>query len=141
MSRSKKNFEYIEEACSSSPLHSTTSKYQQYKKLPATSSFHASLHTVRKSPAKPWKEPIAPLPPNPTRLYKVHPVNFMDLVQKLTGAAPPHINVSDQQFETYSLSMFPETKDHESQIDKVIRSNSEVLLPSSSSPSYKFPLL
>ncbi|KAF8017293.1 hypothetical protein BT93_H2472 [Corymbia citriodora subsp. variegata] len=48
--------------------------------------FHKSLHSVRKAPAKPWKKPTAPLPPNPTRVYKVEPINFRELVQKLTGA-------------------------------------------------------
>ncbi|KAK3416558.1 hypothetical protein EUGRSUZ_H02319 [Eucalyptus grandis] len=37
-------------------------------------------------PAKPWKKPTAPVPPNPTRVYKVEPINFRELVQKLTGA-------------------------------------------------------
>ena len=35
---------------------------------------------------KPWKKPIAPFPPTPPRVYKVDPINFRDLVQKLTGA-------------------------------------------------------
>ncbi|XVF61390.1 hypothetical protein PTKIN_Ptkin08bG0125500 [Pterospermum kingtungense] len=48
--------------------------------------FHASLHSVRKPLAKPWKKPIAPFPPTPTKVYKVDPINFRDLVQKLTGA-------------------------------------------------------
>ncbi|KAI3423169.1 VQ domain-containing protein [Psidium guajava] len=48
--------------------------------------FHKSLHSVRKAPAKPWKKPTASLPPNPTRVYKVEPINFRELVQKLTGA-------------------------------------------------------
>ncbi|KAI6695089.1 hypothetical protein NL676_022799 [Syzygium grande] len=47
--------------------------------------FHRSLHSVRKAPAKPWKKPTAPQPPNPTRVYKVEPINFRELVQKLTG--------------------------------------------------------
>ncbi|KAI9165803.1 hypothetical protein LWI28_020793 [Acer negundo] len=49
--------------------------------------FQSSLRSVRKSPTKPWKKPaIAPLPPTRPRVYKVDPVNFRDLVQKLTGA-------------------------------------------------------
>lgn len=57
------------------------------------SSFHRSLHSVRKpaSPSKPWssnnKKPNAPLPRNPTRVYKVDRMNFRELVQMLTGAA------------------------------------------------------
>ncbi|KAE9596710.1 hypothetical protein Lalb_Chr16g0378951 [Lupinus albus] len=40
-------------------------------------------HTVRKSQPKAWKKaPVA----SQTKVYKVDPVNFRDLVQKLTGA-------------------------------------------------------
>ncbi|CAK9320480.1 unnamed protein product [Citrullus colocynthis] len=47
-----------------------------------------NLHCVRKPMAKPWKKPaIAPLPPTRPRVYKVDPLNFRDLVQKLTGLA------------------------------------------------------
>ncbi|XP_030446098.2 uncharacterized protein LOC115668876 [Syzygium oleosum] len=52
---------------------------------PQTYPFHRSLHSVRKAPAKPWKKPTAPQPPNPTRVYKVEPINFRELVQQLTG--------------------------------------------------------
>ncbi|KAK4765348.1 hypothetical protein SAY86_026438 [Trapa natans] len=60
------------------------------------SSFHRSLHSVRKpvQPNKTWttsgggsKKPTAPLPPNPTRVYKVDRMKFRELVQMLTGAA------------------------------------------------------
>ncbi|KAJ9170540.1 hypothetical protein P3X46_019166 [Hevea brasiliensis] len=47
------------------------------------------LHSVRKPQLKPWKKPIAPLAPTPPRVYKVDPINFKDLVQKLTGAPEP----------------------------------------------------
>ncbi|KAG4175867.1 hypothetical protein ERO13_A11G213000v2 [Gossypium hirsutum] len=57
--------------------------------------FHGSLHSVRKPLAKPWKKPIAPLPPTPPRVYRVDPVNFRDLVQKLTGA-PQFMSQSHQ---------------------------------------------
>lgn len=67
--------------------------------------FQSSLRSVKKTPSKPWKKPaIAPLPPTRPRVYKVDPMNFRDLVQRLTGApeyqsprlrkvAPPPINV------------------------------------------------
>ncbi|KAK9284649.1 hypothetical protein L1049_024847 [Liquidambar formosana] len=67
---------------------------------------HSSLHSVRKQSGKPWKKPaVAPLPPVPTRVYKVDRINFREVVQKLTGApesqsrrlqsvAPPPINVA-----------------------------------------------
>ncbi|XP_047949679.1 uncharacterized protein LOC125195584 [Salvia hispanica] len=44
-------------------------------------SFRSALHTVR----KPTKKPIAPPLPAPPRIYKVAPVEFKDVVQKLTG--------------------------------------------------------
>ncbi|GMI98035.1 hypothetical protein like AT2G22880 [Hibiscus trionum] len=66
-------------------------------------SFHASLHSVRKPMGKPWKKPaVSPLQPTPPSrdgatwdmggavappVYKVDPINFRDLVQKLTGGA------------------------------------------------------
>ncbi|KAK9902570.1 hypothetical protein M0R45_001506 [Rubus argutus] len=70
----------MEAAYSSS---SSTSKQAQL--LPAY--HHSSLHSVRKTSAKPWRKPsVAPLPPTPPRVYKVDPINFRDLVQKLTSA-------------------------------------------------------
>ncbi|KAK8702954.1 hypothetical protein V6N13_021288 [Hibiscus sabdariffa] len=48
-------------------------------------SFHASLHSVRKPIGKPGKKPISPLQPTRPKVYKVDPINFRDLVQKLTG--------------------------------------------------------
>lgn len=52
------------------------------------SSYTNNLRCVRKPMAKPWKKPaIAPLPPTRPRVYKVDPVNFRNLVQKLTGLA------------------------------------------------------
>ncbi|KAB1199186.1 hypothetical protein CJ030_MR5G024504 [Morella rubra] len=87
---------------SSSSSSSTTNKNSLLHHPPNSS----LLHTVRKSAAKPWKKPVAPLPPTPSRVYKVDPVNFRDLVQKLTGAtelgqsrrlrsaAPPPLNVA-----------------------------------------------
>ncbi|EXC12630.1 hypothetical protein L484_013008 [Morus notabilis] len=67
------------EAYSSSP--SSSSKPQS--SLPY---YASSLHSVRKAPAKPWKKPVAPLPPTPPRVYKVDPINFRNLVQRLTAA-------------------------------------------------------
>ena len=32
------------------------------------------------------KKPIAPLPPTPPKIYKVEPLEFKDVVQRLTGA-------------------------------------------------------
>ncbi|XP_050365451.1 uncharacterized protein LOC126783971 [Argentina anserina] len=48
---------------------------------------NSTLHSVKKNSAKPWRKPaVAPLPPTPPRVYKVDPINFRDLVQKLTSA-------------------------------------------------------
>ncbi|XP_062101694.1 uncharacterized protein LOC133807392 [Humulus lupulus] len=64
--------------------YSSSSSTSNNTKVPYYSS---SLHSVRKSaPAKPWKKPVAPLPPTPPRVYKVDPINFRGLVQKLTAA-------------------------------------------------------
>ncbi|KAI4383455.1 hypothetical protein MLD38_009289 [Melastoma candidum] len=52
-------------------------------------SFERSLHAVRKAgPSKPYKKPTASLPPpSATKIYKVAPIEFKELVQKLTGAS------------------------------------------------------
>ncbi|XP_022752066.1 uncharacterized protein LOC111300714 [Durio zibethinus] len=71
--------------------------------------FHASLHSVRKPLAKPFKKPIAPLPPTPCKIYRVDPINFRDLVQKLTGA-PEFISQSHQQSSSSSLSQLPQQR-------------------------------
>ncbi|GMJ08058.1 hypothetical protein like AT2G22880 [Hibiscus trionum] len=72
-------------------------------KAPQASSFHGSLHSVRKPLSKPWKKPIAPFPPTPPKVYTVDPINFRDLVQKLTGApefmSRTHNPTSTTQFE------------------------------------------
>ncbi|CAK7339735.1 unnamed protein product [Dovyalis caffra] len=74
-------------------LTSSSRHLKQYseetKGLKMPQSYHSSLHSIRKPQMKPWKKPIAPLPPTPPRVYKVDPINFRDLVQKLTGAPEP----------------------------------------------------
>ncbi|KAL9378712.1 hypothetical protein Peur_030047 [Populus x canadensis] len=79
---------------SSTSLTTSSSMYsKQYseetKGLKMPQSYHLSLHSIRKPQMKPCKKPIAPLPPTPRRVYKVDPINFRDLVQKLTGAPEP----------------------------------------------------
>ncbi|KAL6993873.1 hypothetical protein U1Q18_011985, partial [Sarracenia purpurea var. burkii] len=76
--------------CSSSSTNSNPySSYPQQDqkpKLPPPPSFRSALHSVRKLPAsKSYKKPIAPLSPTPPRIYKVKPIDFKQLVQKLTG--------------------------------------------------------
>lgn len=72
------------EAYSSSSSSSSFMQDRNSNKVPYYSS---TLHSVRKPGlAKPWKKPVAPLPRTPPRVYKVDPINFRDLVQKLTAA-------------------------------------------------------
>ncbi|XWS33467.1 hypothetical protein CRYUN_Cryun22dG0085700 [Craigia yunnanensis] len=75
------------EACSSYSYSSSSSSLHEARGgLKVQKPFRASLHSVRKPLAKPCKKPIAPLPPTPPKVYRVDPINFRDLVQKLTGA-------------------------------------------------------
>ncbi|XP_009616226.3 uncharacterized protein [Nicotiana tomentosiformis] len=68
---------------------------QEVKKNKPLPSYHSSLHGVRRLPSKPMtKQPIAPLPPTPPKIYRVEPVNFKEVVQMLT-AAPEFQSSSD----------------------------------------------
>ncbi|CAF2248569.1 VQ motif-containing protein 29 [Brassica rapa] len=61
----------------------------------ATKDYLASLHSSRKQPSKPLKRPISsPLNPMHPHVYRVEPVNFKELVQRLTGA-PEHEPVAN----------------------------------------------
>ncbi|KAJ0233471.1 VQ motif-containing protein 29 [Hirschfeldia incana] len=61
----------------------------------ATKDYLASLHSTRKQPSKPSKRPISsPLNPMHPHVYRVEPVNFKELVQRLTGA-PEHEPVAN----------------------------------------------
>ncbi|KAJ7944545.1 VQ motif-containing protein [Quillaja saponaria] len=71
---------------SSSTATYVSQNTQQVKRMKQAYPLHSSLLSVRKPNAKPWKKPVAPLPPNPPKVYNVDPLNFRDLVQKLTGA-------------------------------------------------------
>ncbi|OIT31638.1 PREDICTED: uncharacterized protein LOC109208429 [Nicotiana attenuata] len=69
---------------SSIPYSTYSREVKKNKPLP---SYHSSLHRVRKLPLKPMtKQPIAPLPPTPPKIYRVEPINFMEVVQMLTAA-------------------------------------------------------
>ncbi|XP_062011018.1 uncharacterized protein LOC133727455 [Rosa rugosa] len=68
---------------------------------------HSSLHSVKKNSAKPWRKPaVAPLPPTPPRVYKVDPINFRDLVQKLTSA-PEYLNEPTRSTNLQSVAPPP----------------------------------
>lgn len=96
------------EAYSSSSSSSSTTylslNSQETKRMKQPYPFQSSLHSVRKPQVKPWKKPIAPLPPTPPRVYKVESAKFREVVQQLTGApefqsrrlqsvAPPPLNL------------------------------------------------
>ena len=86
---------------------SSSAALQKAKGLKVPQPFHASLHSVRKKPlSKPWKKPIAPLPPTPPKFYKVDPINFRDLVQKLTGA-PEFMSHSQHQMSSSQFHQLP----------------------------------
>ncbi|KAL2531753.1 vq motif-containing protein [Abeliophyllum distichum] len=89
----------------SSSSSSSSSYQEEEKRGKHTSDFRSALHSVRKLPMKPMKKPIAPFPPIPPKIYKVDPVNFKEVVQKLTSAhqfqstrlqevAPPPLSLS-----------------------------------------------
>ncbi|KAL1189354.1 VQ motif-containing protein 29 [Cardamine amara subsp. amara] len=53
----------------------------------SSENYHSSLHSTRKQPTKPWKRPVTASPQRMhPRVYRVEPVNFKELVQRLTGA-------------------------------------------------------
>ena len=61
----------------------------------SSENYNSSLHSTRKQPAKPWKRPVtASLQRMHPRVYRVEPVNFKELVQRLTGA-PEHEPVAN----------------------------------------------
>jgi hypothetical protein len=92
----------MEAYSSYSSSSSSTCLLPKAKAKSGNSSSHSDssvLHAVRKSPTKPWKKPAVapPLPPKPPKVYKVDPVNFRDVVQKLTGATefqPPRLQTA-----------------------------------------------
>ncbi|KAL2504731.1 vq motif-containing protein [Abeliophyllum distichum] len=65
--------------------YSYTYPQQVEKKSKQLTGFRTELHSVRKVSSKPMKKPIAPFPPIPQKIYKVDPVNFREVVQRLTG--------------------------------------------------------
>ncbi|CAA0397827.1 unnamed protein product [Arabidopsis thaliana] len=69
----------------------------------ATKNYLTSLHSTRKQPSKPLKRPAisssSPLNPMHPHVYRVEPVNFKELVQRLTGA-PEHETVQAKPLKT-----------------------------------------
>lgn len=83
--------------------HSSSFHWQQETPAPSPA-YRSALHSVRKKVIT-KKLPIAPLPPTPPKIYKVDPLNFRDVVQRLTAApefqrrrlrelAPPPLSLS-----------------------------------------------
>ncbi|KAF8050771.1 hypothetical protein N665_1883s0001 [Sinapis alba] len=65
----------------------------QETKTLTTKNYLMSLHSTRKQPSKPLKRLVSsPLKSMHTQVYRVEPVNFKELVQRLTGA-PEHDDV------------------------------------------------
>ncbi|XP_051117752.1 VQ motif-containing protein 29-like [Andrographis paniculata] len=92
--------------------------YQYRRKLKTAGNpapaYRAALRSIGKFPAKNVirKKPIAPMPAKPQKVYKVDPVDFKEVVQKLTGAeefipmrlqevAPPPLRLRKLGFDTF----------------------------------------
>ncbi|KZV48437.1 hypothetical protein F511_17519 [Dorcoceras hygrometricum] len=107
------------DSSSSSPYDSYSSnssvqlnpRYQEQEQERKTgknlTGFRSSFYSIRKHPYSKniSKKPIAPLPPTRPKIYKVDPLSFKDVVQKLTSAqefqptrlqevAPPPLSLS-----------------------------------------------
>lgn len=86
--------------------HSPSFHWQEetHQKPAPAPAYRSALHSVRKT-AIMKKQPIAPMPPTPPKIYKVDPVDFRDVVQRLTAepefqrtrlreVAPPPLSLS-----------------------------------------------
>ncbi|KAK4348439.1 hypothetical protein RND71_031194 [Anisodus tanguticus] len=102
------SYSYAISSSSSSSSSTPFSTYtqQEQKKKKTLPSYHSSLHGVRRLPAKPMtKQPIAPFPPTPPKIYRVEPINFKEVVQMLT-AAPEFQSVSNNSISSSGSSSF-----------------------------------
>ncbi|KAK7263267.1 hypothetical protein RJT34_30854 [Clitoria ternatea] len=102
----------------SSYLTQNTEESKGLKHVYPFQSHNSLLHSVRKTPAKPWKKaPVAPMPPTPVKVYKVDPMNFRDLVQQLTGGAVQNQQPRQQVLQSNTArvssatSSFPKQKE------------------------------
>nr|XP_043617743.1 uncharacterized protein LOC122589508 [Erigeron canadensis] len=65
---------------------SSSNKLPKAMKSSRTTSYHDSIHSVRKTIQKPLtKQFIAPLPPTPAKVYKVESSDFKEAVRRLTS--------------------------------------------------------
>ncbi|CAN0864920.1 hypothetical protein LINGRAHAP2_LOCUS9077 [Linum grandiflorum] len=74
--------------------------------MEANSSASSSATSSINRPSK-RKLHTAPLPPNPPRVYQVDPVNFRDLVQRLTGSTSDTVMQPPQRRRMQSLAPPP----------------------------------
>ncbi|OIV89401.1 hypothetical protein TanjilG_22233 [Lupinus angustifolius] len=66
-------------------LAQNTEKTKVQKHASYFQSHNSLLHSLRKTKSR-KKAPVAPIPQAPTKVYKVDPFNFKELVHQLTGA-------------------------------------------------------
>lgn len=130
---------------SSSSLHLPLNNPQSAIKKPKPQPL-----SVRKTTSKSWKKHIAPMPPTPPRVYKVKPIDFRDVVQKLTGAsqiqpplqkvAPPPLNLNDTSVKS---SLTDTTTLSDNSTDNLVGGNGNgfSMSPSSFAWCSSFPLL
>ncbi|KAL7141533.1 hypothetical protein ABFS83_08G059600 [Erythranthe nasuta] len=87
----------------------------------------SSLHSVRKSVIT--KKPISPMPaPNPPKVYKVDPIDFRDVVQRLTGgAAPEFLPTRLQEVAPPPLTLSPQ--ENKPRNKRLTESNLEAISP------------
>ncbi|CAA7027844.1 unnamed protein product [Microthlaspi erraticum] len=75
----------------SRPCFSQTYLRTQETVTRSSQNYNTSLHSIQKQPAKPWKRPVtASLQRMRPQVYRVEPVNFKELVQRLTGSQDHH---------------------------------------------------
>ncbi|CDY49439.1 BnaA09g42280D [Brassica napus] len=117
-------------------MEATSQPCFSHNYLRSSENYNSSLHSTRKQPAKPWKRPVtASLQRMHPRVYRVEPVNFKELVQRLTGAPQDHERDEVHQVETKPLlKIFHETTTQENPL-------AFDLSPSSSRFWEAFPLL
>ncbi|XP_072951624.1 uncharacterized protein [Typha angustifolia] len=116
---------------------------------PQPQSFHPALHSIQRSPAKPWRKPgFSASQPAQPKVYRVEPRGFRELVQRLTGA-PEHV---ERQLKENPLPLESPPPDLRNSLIEVVKSNPGVNSPGGSaggellSPSFystwcSFPLL
>ncbi|CAN8328383.1 unnamed protein product [Cochlearia groenlandica] len=101
---------------SSKPFMSNSYLESQETSTKATKNYLTSLHSTQKQPSKLMKRPIRPSSLKPImhpHVYRVEPINFKELVQRLTGApdqeedvAKPVKTLNDSENKSSTSFMF-----------------------------------